>query len=214
MRKIELKDRKIDLKKFQERGFKKEEDSLSLRVPLPSFPFTAIYHLKKEELNCQLIDDSLKEEYELVDISNSNGYAKKVNEEYEKVTSDILSMCTIKIKTQKERIIEYTTDHYKDELEHLWEKFPDDSIIRKKENKKWYCLFMRVEAEKLGLKEKKIYDVIDLRGSEAKISSIDNLIFFLGYHMNKKHWYTLILDDRLKDEEIFSLIEESHSLAK
>ncbi len=45
-------------------------------------------------------------------------------------------------------IIEYTTNHYRGEFEHLWKKFPDDSIIRKKENKKWHFLFIKAEAKK------------------------------------------------------------------
>lgn len=214
MRKIELKDRDIDLIKFLNYGFKKNEGFLWMKIPLPSFPFTAEYHLKDKVLQCELKDDALDEEYELVDIKDNNGYAKKVNEEYEKLTDDILTKCTTKIKTQTERIIEYTTNHYGDELEHLWVKFPDDSIIRKKENKKWYCLFMKVEGKKLGLKSEENYDVLDLRGTKERMDSIDNKTFFPGYHMNKKHWYTLILNESLKDEEIFSLIEESRSLAK
>jgi len=33
-----------------------------------------------------------------------------------------------------------------------------------------------------------------------------------GYHMNKEHWNTIILDGLLPDELIFRLIDESYSL--
>ena len=213
MRKIDLTNRIINLDAFINYGFYNTDNNLSMKVHLASFPFTAFYILKDKILECHLIDDAFNDDYELVDIVSANGYSKQVNEEYEAITNDIISRCTVKTKSQVERIIEYTTNHYKDELEHLWVKFPDDSIIRKKENQKWYCLFMKVEAQKLGLKENKIYDVIDLRGNEKKINSIDNKIIFPGYHMNKKHWFTLILDERISDNEIYSMIEESYSLA-
>ncbi|MBR1619951.1 MmcQ/YjbR family DNA-binding protein [bacterium] len=32
-----------------------------------------------------------------------------------------------------------------------------------------------------------------------------------GWHMNKKYWITVILDNSLSDEKIMELIEESHS---
>lgn len=33
-----------------------------------------------------------------------------------------------------------------------------------------------------------------------------------GYHMNKRHWNTLILDGSLPDDLVFSLVDESYRL--
>jgi predicted DNA-binding protein (MmcQ/YjbR family) len=33
-----------------------------------------------------------------------------------------------------------------------------------------------------------------------------------GYHMNKKHWNTIILDGSIPDDEIFTMISESYDL--
>jgi predicted DNA-binding protein (MmcQ/YjbR family) len=35
-----------------------------------------------------------------------------------------------------------------------------------------------------------------------------------GYHMNKKHWNTVLLDGSVPDMEIFSWIDHSYSLVK
>ena len=35
-----------------------------------------------------------------------------------------------------------------------------------------------------------------------------------GYHMNKKHWFTICLDGSIAIEEIFCRIDESFALAK
>lgn len=214
MRRIDLKDRTIDQSKLKEYGFKVKNGGLFLEKPLSSFPFTAQYTLKDKVLECYLIDNDFQEEYELVDLKGASGYASLVKEEYEAIIRAILSSCTIKRKNQKDRIIEYIVNHYQDELERLWPKFPTDAIIRKKENRKWYCLFMQLEAKKLGLDGKEVYDVRDLRGNENRIASIDNIRFFPGYHRNKKHWYTILLDDRRNDKDIICLVEESYSLAK
>jgi predicted DNA-binding protein (MmcQ/YjbR family) len=33
-----------------------------------------------------------------------------------------------------------------------------------------------------------------------------------GYHMNKRHWNTIILDDSIPDDEIYALIDDSYEL--
>ena len=33
-----------------------------------------------------------------------------------------------------------------------------------------------------------------------------------GYHMNKRHWNTVILDESLSDDVIFEMIDESYNL--
>ncbi len=215
MRKIDLSKREIDEKELIQYGFIRRGDAFLLKKHLPSFPFSASYILKGETLESRLIDDDSEEEYELVDAkSGMQGYSRGVNEEYQALTEEILSSCTKRIKTQTERIVLYVANHYGDKIEHLFEKSPEVIVIRKKENRKWYCLFMRIEAKKLSLNEKQNFDVLDLRGREQRILSIDRELTFPGFHMNKKHWYTIILDERMKDEEIISLIEESYSLAK
>ncbi|MEO7123718.1 MAG: MmcQ/YjbR family DNA-binding protein [Lacisediminihabitans sp.] len=35
-----------------------------------------------------------------------------------------------------------------------------------------------------------------------------------GYHINKKHWITVVLDDQLPTELVEQLIRESHSLVR
>lgn len=35
-----------------------------------------------------------------------------------------------------------------------------------------------------------------------------------GYHMNKKHWNTIILDGTVPDKEVFSWIDHSYGLVK
>ena len=33
-----------------------------------------------------------------------------------------------------------------------------------------------------------------------------------GYHMNKKHWNTIIIDDSIPDDEIVAMIDDSYAL--
>ena len=215
MRKISLIERKLNLDKLIDYGFKKVDDIYFFKCHLSNYPFIASYYLKDNELECHLIDDELNEDYELVDVNNvTSGYVKLVNEEYENITNDIILKCYDKVKTQMERIVDYISNYFDDELEHLWDKFPKDAIIRRKDNKKWYCLFMKISAKKIGIDSEGSLDIMDLRGKENIIASIDNKFIFKGYHMNKKHWFTLVLDERMSDNDIINLIKESYLLAK
>ena len=57
-------------------------------------------------------------------------------------------------------------------------------------------------------------EAIDLRYQKEKIKSIlDNTKIFPGYHMNKKSWITIKLDESLDITEIFNLIDNSYNLS-
>ena len=111
-------------------------------------------------------------------------------------------------------IIEYVRKKYGDELEFLWEKFPDNAIWRRKDNKKWYGALLTVSKRKLGIDSDEIIEIIDLRMKPEDIEAkADKLKYFRGYHMNKKHWITICLDDTVSVEEIQQGIDESYTLA-
>ncbi len=57
-------------------------------------------------------------------------------------------------------------------------------------------------------------EILDLRAAaEKRPSVIDGKRFFAGYHMNKKHWVTALLDGSVPSEELYRLIDESYLLA-
>ena len=63
--------------------------------------------------------------------------------------------------------------------------------------------------------EVEILEIIDLRlEKELMEQTIDNVRYFPGWHMNKKNWYTIILDGRIQTEEVCTRIDESYRLAK
>ena len=116
---------------------------------------------------------------------------------------------------QAVQIIDYVRDTYGDELEYLWQKFPDNAVWRRKDNQKWYGAILTVSGLKLGLPTNEFLEIIDLRlQKELMEKTIDNIRYFPGWHMNKNNWYTIILDGRVPTEEICARIDESYRLAK
>ncbi len=57
-------------------------------------------------------------------------------------------------------------------------------------------------------------DIIDLRMRPDNAEKlIDGKVYLPGYHMNKKNWFTVVLDGSAPTEEIFRRIDDSYSLA-
>ena len=56
---------------------------------------------------------------------------------------------------------------------------------------------------------------INLKLNEDTITNLLNKKgYYKAYHMNKKKWITIILDDTVKDEEIIFYIQESYNLTQ
>ena len=72
---------------------------------------------------------------------------------------------------------------------------------------------MNIDYKKFYKKDGKV-DIMNIKLNPSKI---DNLInedgFFRAFHMNKKTWISIILDDTVKDEKIMELIDESYNYA-
>jgi len=113
------------------------------------------------------------------------------------------------------QVIEYARNTYGDELEFLWDKYPAGAILRRKDNRKWYALLMIISKRKVGLDSDGEASVLDLRlDTENDAELVDGKRFFLGYHMNKRTWFSVILDGSVSFDEIRALMDKSYKLAK
>ncbi len=113
----------------------------------------------------------------------------------------------------KEEIFKYARKNFGSEPEFLWQKYPDYAVLRNNKNSKWYALFANVPAEKLGVKDSKNVDILNVKCDPVMISSlIDNKRYFRAYHMNKEHWITVVLNGSIPKQEIFSMINLSFEL--
>ena len=166
----------------------------------------------------KLIEKSNDEEYILYKTDATGEYVGSVRAAIAVVLQNIVDQCyesTIFKAEQSLKIITYVREKYGDELEYLWEKFPDNAIWRRKDNKKWYGALLTVSRRKLGIKSDEMVEIIDLRSEPENLQNlIDNEQYYPGWHMNKKHWYTIILDGSVPLEQICRKIDESHFLAK
>ncbi len=87
-------------------------------------------------------------------------------------------------------------------------------FLRRTDNQKWYAVLLRLPASKIKSQAEGMCEILDLRTDPDKIETLtDNKTYFPGYHMNKKHWFTVRLDDSVPDQTLFRLLEQSRTLA-
>lgn len=169
-------------------------------------------------IDTKLTEKATDDEYVLYKTNATGTFVGEVRKAIESILIQVADSCyneEIFKSTQAKEIICYVREKYGDELEFLWEKFPDNAIWRRKDNEKWYGALLTVKASKLSLDGDTISEILDLRIKPEEIeTTVDHKRFFMGYHMNKKHWYTLLLNGSIPTEEICRRIDESYLLAK
>lgn len=214
---IYLKNKVVDYKKLTEYGFEKIEENYLYHKKIIDDQFEVTISFGKDN-SSKVIDLENDDEYFLVDVENSVGeFVGKVREEYENIIQNIIDKCTnsnIFKNKQTKQIIKYIKEKYNDDLEFLWEKYDDCAIWRNKSNNKWYGLLMTIAEEKLGLKSNKEIEVLNLKYQKDEIDKVvDNKGIFPGYHMNKRSWISIVLDDTIDNKYIKELIDNSYILS-
>ena len=113
---------------------------------------------------------------------------------------------------KKEEIFEYVQKQYGTMPEYLWSNLSDSAVLRHK-NGKWYAVIMTVEKSKLGLEENDLVDIMDVKCDPEMTSMIIQTYGLLpGYHMNKKHWITILLDGSVSEAKTLDFLDMSYDL--
>ncbi len=213
-----LKNRRLDFKKLLEYGFIEKEDQYEYKTTLIENEFDIIVTFSKDsKLDAKVIDLISNDEYLLVKVPDATGeYVGRVREKYINKLNEIIIKCSeIEVfkSNQAKQVIKYIKTKYDNEPEFLWEKFAGNAVFRHKENNKWYGILLTIPKSKLGLDSDELVDIIDLKISSEDIENvIDNEKYFLGYHMNKRHWFTIILDNSVPTDKIFEFIDKSYKI--
>ena len=112
----------------------------------------------------------------------------------------------------KEAIYQYVKEQYGTTPEHLWKRDPKSAVLRHK-NGKWYAVIMTIEKSKLGLEGKDPVDIMDVKCDPDMTNMIIQTHGFLpGYHMNKQHWITILLDGSVSKAKILDFLDMSYDL--
>ena len=219
MTEVILKNRKVVLSSLEQFGFFDMGDDLVYYAMLCQGKFRLELHVDPQgTVRSAVFDRETEEEYALHLVASAEGETVgKVREDYDKVLHAFTNHCTESDVFQSKQfdvVLDHIRLEYGSRLEFLWDKFPEYAIVRRKDNQKWYALFVAVAGNKLGLQTDARTEAIILRGEPDEIEQIvDGHTFFPGYHMNKTHWYTIILNESVPSEELLRRIGRSYVIA-
>jgi len=92
----------------------------------------------------------------------------------------------------------------------------EDEAFRHKENGKWFALLMQVPNTLLSIAplEGSSY-LLNVKGNPLQIPfELDEEHFHPAYHMNKKHWISILLDETTPQEKTLRLLKTSYALTE
>ncbi len=114
----------------------------------------------------------------------------------------------------RKRLFAYAKDAYGTDPDFPWEDDPDNAVLRHERSHKWYALFFPVPREKFGLSGG-VVDVLNVKCDPLEAGSLaqkDGV--YPAYHMNKKHWISILLDGSVPEEEVRLFLDESYGLTE
>ncbi|MBF0786194.1 hypothetical protein E4T80_12055 [Muribacter muris] len=116
--------------------------------------------------------------------------------------------------SQRQAIFDYVAQQYAVALEYLWAKLPSYAVLRHCNKKgKWFALIANVSKTKLGLTGEGTADILNIKCEPDVVSILrQDKNVLPAYHMNKRHWLTIVLDSDFELDEIYKLLDWSYRL--
>jgi len=198
-------------------GFKNIDDNYFFEHTIMNNSFKIIIFISDNDVVGKIYDlDSGFEYNNFRIVDNCGGFAGDIKNIFCNLLTDIRDNCfdlKMFVSDQANRIGTLINDSYNDLPYYEWESTPDTGVFKHKMTKKWYAIIMNICRKKISFGDDNV-DVINIKLAPDKIVKLlSEKGFYPAYHMNKKNWISIILDDTVDDDKIFSLIEESYLFA-
>ncbi len=111
----------------------------------------------------------------------------------------------------RQEMIRYVAERFSADAEYPWAD--GNFIFRHQGNRKWFAVAMCVPYRKLGIDRGGTTDIVDVKCGPLLMDAYRRQPGILpGYHMNKDHWITILLDGTAEDSLIRELFEISYDL--
>ena len=199
-------------KKAKEYGFVEKQGVWTYSSTILQGDFLMKITVEDSDLTFQVFDQETGELYPQVHMESMRGtFVGTVREACLEVLYDIRKAC-FEVQEflcpQTKRIMALVREKYGNQLEYLWEKSPDTAVLRHEDNQKWYAILMRIPWDRLDKGREGLVEAVNLKHDQVADLLSQNGIY-PAFHMNKRYWISLPLDDTLTDEKVLELFERS-----
>ena len=215
MKIIDVEKYNFSKEKLLQYGFREEAEKLIYRQEILDMSFLIEIVFVDSQLLVEVYDLEFDEVYSLYSVDSAVGETvQNIREHVENLLRSILGLADQSGKISLE-VIDYCNkyggNHVNPFKKHL------DILAFVNEKNKWYALLSDVEYNKLN-KNTDITTKVKILNvkypTDRILEIIDNKNIFPAYHMNKKHWISIVLDKNIKFKAIKELIDISYSLVK
>ena len=205
----------IDCKRAIAYGFSRTEAGFEMKKEFLDVGLYAIFVISGKRFEVNVFDAYTDEEYLPFNVAdNITGFVTGIREQVEALVQEIKEKCLLN-SNMKLRLMEYCERKFGTEPEAPWEDSPDAYTFKTAKRNKWYALFMTIPYKSLGLVAKGTLDVVNIKLPPEKVLDlIDRVHFYPAYHMNKKHWITIVLDKEVDEPLVQQILEESYGLVE
>ena len=118
------------------------------------------------------------------------------------------------MKTEREKITDFALTLPGAVLDKPFEDDFDTTVFRHGEGGKWFGLVMNVEKSRVGLRGEGKIDVLNLKCDPEESFIVREMYegIIPAYHMNKRHWISVLLGGSVPMDFTERLIEKSYDL--
>ena len=202
-------------KKAKEYGFIENQGVWTYSSTILQGDFLMMVTVEDGDLSFHVYDQETGELYPQVHMESMRGtFVGSVREACLEVLYSIRKAC-FEVQEflcpQTKRIMALVQEKYGNQLEYLWEKSPDTAVLRHEDNQKWYAILMRIPWDRLDKGREGLVEAVNLKHDQVADLLSQNGIY-PAFHMNKRYWISLPLDDTLTDEKVLELFEKSYFL--
>ena len=199
-------------KKAKEYGFVENQGVWTHSSTILQGDFLMMVTVEDGVLGFQVYDQETGDLYPQVHMTSMRGtFVGSVREACLEVLYEIRKSCFEVqdfIYPQTKRIMSRVQEKYENQLEYLWEKSPDTAILRHENNQKWYAVLMKISWDKLEKGREGLVEAVNLKHDQVSDLLVKKGIY-PAFHMNKRYWISLPLNDTLSDEQVLELFERS-----
>jgi predicted DNA-binding protein (MmcQ/YjbR family) len=118
------------------------------------------------------------------------------------------------MKTEREKIIDFALTLPQAVADKPFEGDFDTTVLRHGDGGKWFGIVMNVEKHRVGLAGEGSVDVLNVKCDPEEAFILRELYAGIvpAYHMNKRHWVSVILNGSVPEDFTERLVGKSYDL--
>lgn len=173
--------------------------------------------LSDQELELVVYDLAMEEPYTLFEVASASGaLVTALRQQVDEIINRILGQ-QVQDNPLVERLVDHVATTYGLAPAHPFKRHPEIIGFKVPTVDKLFGIFLPVDYCRLDKTSSRTDQVLvlNLKGQPDHIlERIDKCRYFPAYHMNKKHWFSVLLDAQTDWDQLTSMLAESYRLVK